>query len=413
MHPAAEKAIRAYAPTAELVDVTGDDHAYWREIRARWTGEQDLILIEQDNEILPDSIASMAACEHDWCCYAYPIFRNRQRLRHGLGCTKFSARAQQLVSPRRIAEGFALCKICKGQGCWFHLDGRITEILKIDAGLSPHVHGDIIHHHDYSADPAIEAPVRALNLLGELVEIRGRPIEHYTEDWDPTPAVIIGNHWPRREMYAMNARQACAIAEDLHRLMGSTGNEPGEFEMPPAGFATDKVAHGYLPTYSRLAKHLGPAARVCEIGVAHGGSLDMWRVLFPQGTVAGVDISPEAHWPQGAVRIVAAQDDPGLPRILDSYEEAWDLIVDDASHDGKLTIATLDLLWKLVAPGGFYVIEDWFTGFKNFADYDDSMLVMAKSLLDRLDPFFAPEGFYTDVESIEYRHGMAILRKVV
>jgi hypothetical protein len=413
MHPAAAAAIRQYAPTAELVDVTGDDYAYWREIRARWQGTGDLILIEQDIEILPESVASMAACEHDWCCYAYPIFRNRQRLRNGLGCTKFSARAQRLVGARRIAEGFALCTFCKGQGCWFHLDGRISEILKLDGGLSPHVHGDVIHHHDYSGDLPIAAPEDAQRLLGDLVEVRGKAIEHYDENWDPTPAVVIADYWPRREMYAMNARQACAIAEDLHRLAGETGNEPGEFMMPAPGFATDKVAHGYLPAYSRIARHLGPAARVCEIGVASGGSLDMWRVLFPQGTVAGVDIDPHASWPEGSIAITAAQDDPGLPRILDSYEEAWDLIVDDASHDGNLTAATLDLLWKLVAPGGFYVIEDWFTGFANYRDYDDSMLRMARSLLGRLDPFAAPEGHYTDVESIEYRHGLAILRKAV
>jgi hypothetical protein len=412
-HPKAEPSIRAYAPAAEFVDVSGDDYGYWREIRARWKGEEDLMLIEQDIELLPECVAELEACEHDWCCYAYTIFRNRQRLRYGLGCTKFSARAQQLVGARRIAEGFALCKLCKGMGCWFHLDGRITEILRMDAGLKPHVHGDVTHWHDYSGDLPLPEGRAARDMLGELVEVRGKAIEHYQEDFDTTPAVVIADFWPRREMYAMNGRQACEIAEDLHRLAGSTGNEPGGFLMPEAGFATDKVAHGYLSTYSRISKHLGPAARVCEIGVQSGGSLDMWRILFPQGTVAGVDINPGARWPEGSVRIVAAQDDPHLPRLLDAEEEAWDLIVDDASHDGQLTIATLDLLWKLVAPGGFYVIEDWFIGFEAYRDYDDSMLTMAKGLLDRLDPHAADEGHYSDVESVEYRHGMAILRKIV
>ena len=400
IHPAAAKAIEEHAPQTQLIDVTGDDFAYWREIRTRWNGTEDLVIIEQDNEILPDSVSSMLECGHDWCCYAYPIFRSQQRLRYGLGCTKISAKAQQLVNPRGIAEGFALCKNCKGKGCWYHLDGRIAEVLR-GAGLKPHVHGDVIHHHKYDEQPA--------------VEVRGRAIEHYEEDWGNTPqALIIADHWPRSELYAVNQRQAIAIAADLERLHGEYGNDPEEFVMPPAGFATDKISHGYLPVYSRLAKVLGPAARVCEIGVERGGSLDLWRAMFPQATIAGVDRNPEARWPEGSIRIVASQDDPDLPKILDSHEEAWDLIVDDASHDGALTGKTLSLLWKLVSPGGFYVIEDWFVGFGNYPEYDDSMLRLAKSLLDRLDPFYAETiGHFTDVESVEYRHGMAILRKRV
>jgi hypothetical protein len=398
-HPKAEPSIRAYAPAAEFVDVSGDDYAYWREIRARWNGTEDLMLIEQDIEILPECVAELEACEHDWCAYAYTIYRNRQRLRMGLGCTKFSARAQRLVNARKIAERFTLCKNCKGQGCWYHIDGRISELMR-DEGLKPHVHGDVIHHHDYSAGP-------------DAVEVPGRPIEWFDEDFDFTPAVAIAGYWPRQELYAVNARQAVAIAEDLLRLQGATGNEPHEFVMPPAGFSTDKVSQGYLPTYSRLAKHLGPAARICEAGVAGGGSLDMWRVMFPQATIAGIDRNPKARWPEGTIRIVAGQDDPALPKMLDAYEESWDLIVDDASHDGPLTLATFGLLWPLVSPGGFYIIEDWFTGFAAWRDYDDSMLRMAKSLLDRLDPGYGPTGIGTDVESIEYRHGMAILRKAV
>ncbi len=35
------------------------------------------------------------------------------------------------------------------------------------------------------------------------------------------------------------------------------------------------------------------------------------------------------------------------------------MIVDDASHIGRLTAATYALLWPLVKPGGYYVVEDW------------------------------------------------------
>jgi hypothetical protein len=110
------------------------------------------------------------------------------------------------------------------------------------------------------------------------------------------------------------------------------------------------------------------------------------------------------------VKIQLSQDDPLVARELDAIEDGWDLIVDDASHDGKLTAAALENLWPVVAPGGYYVIEDWFVGFSCYDGYDDSMLALAKSLVERLDPWYGPEK-YTDVESVEFRHGMAILRK--
>ncbi len=168
-------------------------------------------------------------------------------------------------------------------------------------------------------------------------------------------------------------------------------------------FATDKVTHGYLPAYLRIAAELGPAARVCEVGVQDGHGLDLFQALFPAGTVAVVDVNPGCRWPEGCIEIHARQDDPGLFVLLGNYSLAWDLVVDDASHDGKLTAATFGLLWPLVAPGGFYVVEDWMVAL-GWPGYDDSMLTAVAGLL----PLLRRDG---DVEEITYRYGLAVLRK--
>jgi hypothetical protein len=170
-------------------------------------------------------------------------------------------------------------------------------------------------------------------------------------------------------------------------------------------FATDKIQHGYLPTYLRIAAELGPAARVCEIGVQHGHGLDMFQALFPVGLVAGVDANPGCRRPEGCIEIHAGQDDPGLPALLAGWSPEWDLFADDASHDGNLTVATLRLLWPLLRPGGFYVIEDWMVGLPHiWPEYGDSMLLTAQGLLTLL----TRDG---DVEDITYRYGLAVLRK--
>lgn len=404
-HPDAMAALERYAPQAELPDVRGDNYAYWREIAARWTGESDLIIIEQDIEIGPDTVRELEECNQDWCCFAYPIFRTRVRLRLGLGCTKVSAAAQRKVTPEAIAEGFKLCAQCKGKGCWWHLDGRIATMLK-RAGLFPHVHGDVQHHHDYETgvpDGADGKPIEwmfdeqanyevAQVIDPDLIGLAS-PVQ------SPRAAIQAANHMLRvqEQLRVVPAKQV---------PLGVMAPFPLGVVPAPKAYDTDKVQQGYMPAYNGIADMIGGAARVCELGVERGGSLATWRDLFQNGLIAGVDISEDALWPAGTVKIVCGQDDPRLPFILKAHAEAWDLIVDDASHDGAKTRAAFENLWPLVSPGGFYVIEDWFVGYPEYQGpcRSPEMLALAESLLGRLRKD-------SDTESVSYRYGMAIVRK--
>ena len=178
----------------------------------------------------------------------------------------------------------------------------------------------------------------------------------------------------------------------------------------PSTWDSDKVEpHGYFTAYLRIAAELGPAARVCELGVENGESLRMWQGLFPVAAeIAGVDCNHQATWPAGTRKIISFQDDPALPGVLGGQ---YGLIVDDASHDGNLTMASFGLLWPLVAPGGFYVVEDWTVALRDDphwgpqAGWGDSMLRCAESFL----PLLAwRDG---ECESVEYRYGLVIIRK--
>lgn len=167
-------------------------------------------------------------------------------------------------------------------------------------------------------------------------------------------------------------------------------------------FNTDKIyRHGYFPSYVQLAGILGPKARVLEIGVENGESLRMWQSLFPLGEVTGVDINPNAVFPAGTRKIIASQTSPRLAEL-----GPFDLIVEDASHDGKLSRDTFDLLFPRVAPGGFYVVEDWFVGVEEYIDgaYDPVMLETVQHFLTLLTKD-------SDCESVSCRYGMAILQK--
>jgi Methyltransferase domain len=200
-------------------------------------------------------------------------------------------------------------------------------------------------------------------------------------------------------------------------------------------YETDKEVLGYVPEYQRIAETLGPDARVLELGVLSGLGLVMLQDLFPRGVIAGVDFNPNAIWPGGTIRIVAEQTDTTLPDQLHKHADAWDLIVDDASHKGTLTAMTFALLWPHVAPGGFYVIEDWFIGLPLWsatgcwngapvgspavaASYDPELLRTVQDLLLLLDEPYRGAcaarlpGDGSSVESITYRYGLVVVRKV-
>ena len=186
---------------------------------------------------------------------------------------------------------------------------------------------------------------------------------------------------------------------------------------------TDKIANGYLPTYLKIIQELalGTMARVLELGVDQGHSLQMWRDLLPHGEVVGVDHRPEAMEAVMRLGIVASvilseQDAPDLPERIQRATDLdeFDLIVDDASHLGKQTATALFNLWPLLAGGGFYVIEDWGVGFPKGAPmYDPEMLRLAESLVGQFNPHRPdPEEWALDnLIQVTFLPGLIILKK--
>ena len=170
-----------------------------------------------------------------------------------------------------------------------------------------------------------------------------------------------------------------------------------------ATFATDKIEDKrYFQTYLKIAADLGPRASVCELGVWQGESLRMWQALFPLArSVTGIDYQTEDRvWPEGTVQVISVQDNPALPGLLEQAGVTpLDLIVDDASHRGPQTARCFELLWPLVAPGGYYVCEDWFM----------NELPASVPGLTRL--LAGPDDRDAECDWVHYRWGMVIVHK--
>ncbi len=132
------------------------------------------------------------------------------------------------------------------------------------------------------------------------------------------------------------------------------------------GHLIDKWMH-YFGIYER---HFAPFrrtdVRLLEIGISHGGSLQMWRsYLGRRATIVGVDIEPRvADLVEPGIDVhVGSQSDPEfLAELIDRYG-GFDIIIDDGSHWYRDQSVSLDVLWPALSEGGVYLVEDVHTSY--------------------------------------------------
>lgn len=160
------------------------------------------------------------------------------------------------------------------------------------------------------------------------------------------------------------------------------------------GRLTDKWLH-YFDIYERHFEPFRNAApRVLEIGVSHGGSLELWRAWLGRGTrIVGLDIDERAaELAEPGIEIcVGDQSDRAfLQRVIDDHGP-FDIVIDDGSHQPAHQLASLETLWPAVAQGGVYLVEDLHANY--WSEYggglrsSGSFMEFTKSLIDDLHAF--------------------------
>jgi hypothetical protein len=131
-----------------------------------------------------------------------------------------------------------------------------------------------------------------------------------------------------------------------------------------------RVYQQYFETYRSAP------LRVLELGVNRGGSLEVWAEYFPKARIVGVDNRPrQTGTPDGKnppgfstdrIRFApGSQDDAVFLNSLSNEEapQGWDIIIDDCSHVGELSLASFLILFPRLKKHGFYAVEDWGTGY--------------------------------------------------
>lgn len=92
-----------------------------------------------------------------------------------------------------------------------------------------------------------------------------------------------------------------------------------------------------------------------EIGVNTGGSIRLWRDLFPQAKIYAGDIRPY-NAIAGVHCIVGDMYDKHTASIFASG--SFDLIIDNGPHTLESFIRLLAIYYKKLTLGGYLIIED-------------------------------------------------------
>lgn len=158
------------------------------------------------------------------------------------------------------------------------------------------------------------------------------------------------------------------------------------------GHNTDKVSslHDFLNFYERRLHHLRDERFVLfEVGVLNGGSIATWGEYFKNAVVVGVDINPDCKRFERDnihVRIGDASDNNFLFDLFSEFGKP-DLFIDDGSHRWDHQIATLQYVFPLLSPGGYYIMEDIDTSFQEHmekAPFDGCSPISAVDYLFKL-----------------------------
>lgn len=167
------------------------------------------------------------------------------------------------------------------------------------------------------------------------------------------------------------------------------------------GPAIHRFNHMILIYDELFSRYRGEEVTFLEVGIATGGSLQMWKEYFgAKAKIYGVDISDVAkvHNKVEDDQITIMLGDQGNKNFMEEAGERIgkiDIIIDDGSHVSKDQIKTFETMFPYLNDNGIYTIEDihcsyrstFGGGFKK----PDTIVEYMKKFIDHFHPAEIPE----------------------
>lgn len=178
---------------------------------------------------------------------------------------------------------------------------------------------------------------------------------------------------------------------------------------------------------THLGKYVEKNPTVLEIGIADGGSLEMWSKYFINGEIHGIDAYDgvlQYKYDEPNVHVhVGDQSDPEYWKYFhQSNDLMFDVIIDDGSHVNKDQLLTLVQLFPRLKDGGTFIIEDTHTSYwekwGGGLGRDDAFIQNSKGFIDFLhrqhinqEPPTMLQNVFKDLYSITYYNSLVVMTK--
>jgi hypothetical protein len=161
-----------------------------------------------------------------------------------------------------------------------------------------------------------------------------------------------------------------------------------------------------------------------EIGVSHGGSLQMWKHYFGANVkIYGLDINPECKkFEEPVIKIfTGSQSDRKFLRDMLSQIPPIDILIDDGGHGMRQQIITFEETFNHVKKDGIYICEDLHTSY--WLKYGGghrrkgTFIEYSKKFIDKLNAQYSEQGslktnsFTQSVRGLHFYNGMVVIEK--
>lgn len=191
---------------------------------------------------------------------------------------------------------------------------------------------------------------------------------------------------------------------------------------------SERLIHKWLHYFDAYDHHFsrfrGKKVKVLEIGVFHGGSLQMWKNYFgDQAEIIGVDINPICKiFEEDQITVyIGNQEDRSFLSKLKKIIGEVDIIIDDGGHYMNQQIVSFEELYPIVSENGIYLVEDLHTSYWDHfgGGYlrKGTFIEYTKKLIDQLNAWHSHDSKLTvnnytlTTKSMHFYDSIAVFEK--
>lgn len=151
---------------------------------------------------------------------------------------------------------------------------------------------------------------------------------------------------------------------------------------------------------------------IVEIGVLHGGSLEVYKKLFKNSRIIGIDWNPKVKQLEqyGFEIFIADQADFNKMNKVFGEIGSFDILIDDGGHTYEQQITTCEVALKYANEKSLIIVEDTHTSYINEFDSQSRYTFQkyAFNKVDKLNNNFFKSGTEDKIYSIEFYESITI-----